>query len=245
MFFYGAVRSDGAGAGVIFVSPQRQILPYSFVLTELCSNNVAKYQALIIGLEMAVEMKITELEIYGDSKLVINQLLMEYDVKKDNLIPYFKYATQLLLKFKNVTLEHVPRKENQIADALANFTVVLAFPEDEDVDVPVCQRWILPALPETQQEDTNAISVFAIETEDWRRPIIDYLQHGKLPEDPRHRTEIRRRAPRFIYYKETLYRRSFDGVFLRCLGEEEATQALEEAHSGICGAHQSSPKLHF
>ena len=33
--------------------------------------------------------------------------------------------------------------------------------------------------------------------------------------------------------------------FLRCLGEEEAKQALEEAHSGICDAHQSGPKLHY
>ncbi|KAL0413541.1 UNVERIFIED_CONTAM: Transposon Tf2-12 polyprotein [Sesamum radiatum] len=49
MFFDGAARSDGAGAGVVFVSPEKQVLTYSFVLGELCSNNVAEYQALIIG----------------------------------------------------------------------------------------------------------------------------------------------------------------------------------------------------
>ena len=37
----------------------------------------------------------------------------------------------------------------------------------------------------------------------------------------------------------------FEGVLLRCLGEEEANQAMEEAHSGVCGVHQSGPKLHF
>ena len=76
--------------------------------------------------------------------------------------------------------------------------------------------------------------------------IIEYLQHGRLLDDERHKTEFRRRAARFIYYKGTLFRRSFDGLFLRCLGEEEAKQALEEAHSGICcDAHQSGPKLHY
>ena len=75
--------------------------------------------------------------------------------------------------------------------------------------------------------------------------IIEYLQHGRLPDDKRHKTEVRRRAARFIYYKDTLFRRSFDGLLLRCLGEEEAKLALEEAHSGICGAHQSGPKLHY
>ena len=58
MFFDGLARFDGTGVGVVFVLPQRQILPYSFVLSERCSNNVVEYQALIIGLQMAIEMKI-------------------------------------------------------------------------------------------------------------------------------------------------------------------------------------------
>ena len=43
MFFNGATRREGVGAGVVFVSPQQQILLYSFSLSELCSNNVAEY----------------------------------------------------------------------------------------------------------------------------------------------------------------------------------------------------------
>jgi len=44
MHFDGAVRRDGAGVGVVFVSPEKHIFPYSFVLTQLCSNNVTKYK---------------------------------------------------------------------------------------------------------------------------------------------------------------------------------------------------------
>ncbi|KAM1500220.1 hypothetical protein COP1_022997 [Malus domestica] len=108
---------------------------------ELCSNNVAEYQALIIGLQMAINMGITALEVFGDSKLIINQLLTEYEVRKDDLILYFRLATQLLQQFETVTLEHVPRKENQIADALANLASSMTLGEDEATDVPVCQRW--------------------------------------------------------------------------------------------------------
>ncbi|KAM1205320.1 hypothetical protein ACFX2G_006237 [Malus domestica] len=161
---------------------------------------------------MAINMEITALEIYGDSKLIINQLLTEYEVRKDDLVPYFRLATQLLQRFEAVTLEHVPRKENQMADALANLASSMTLGEDEDTNVP---------------------------------PLINYLEHGMLPDDPKHRSEVRRRAHRFLYYKGTLYWRSFEGVLLRCLGEEEVNQAMEEAHSGICGAHQSGPKLHF
>ncbi|KAM1676272.1 hypothetical protein ACFX2K_042116 [Malus domestica] len=87
--------------------------------------------------------------------------------------------------------------------------------------------------------------MFPVDTEEWKQPLIDYLEHGKLSDDLRHRSEIRRRVPHFLYYKETLYRRSFEWVLLRCLGEEEVDQAMEKSHSGVCGAHQSGPKLHF
>ena len=50
MYFDGAATSDGAGAGVVFISPERHVLTYAFVLTQLCSNNMAEYQALILGL---------------------------------------------------------------------------------------------------------------------------------------------------------------------------------------------------
>ena len=59
------------------------------MLSEQCSNNVAEYQALIANLQMAFDMKISYLEVYGDSKLVINQLLTHYEVKHEGLIPYF------------------------------------------------------------------------------------------------------------------------------------------------------------
>ena len=101
-------------------------------------------------------------------------------------------ATQLLQKFEVVTLEHVPRKENQMADALANLASSMTLREDEAADVPVCQRWVIPLVTETLLDDTNVISVLPVNAEEWREPLIDYLEHGKLPNDPRHRSEIRR-----------------------------------------------------
>ena len=244
MFFDGAARQNGAGAGVIFVTPHNQLLPYSFVLRELCSNNVAEYQALILGLEMASDIGVKSIEVYGDSKLIIHQLLEEYEVKKEDLIQYFKCAKKLMENFDCISLKHVPRSENRQADALANLATSLAMNDDDKLNIPVCRKWVV-SFEDVTLDGVNAISVCVTEVEDWRQPIIDYLQYGKLPDEPRHKTEIRRRAARFFYYKETLYRRSFDGLFLRCLGTEEAKHALEEVHSGICGAHQSGPKLHY
>ncbi|XP_059630474.1 uncharacterized protein LOC132273531 [Cornus florida] len=144
MFFDSAPWSNGAGAGLVFVSPQRQILPYAFSFPENCSNNMAEYQALIISLQMANEMKISNIEVYGDSKLVVSQLLREYEVKKDDLISRFQYASNLLSRFDNIVLEHIPREENRLADALANLATTMALGEAEAITVPVCQQWVLP-----------------------------------------------------------------------------------------------------
>ena len=57
MLFDGATRQDRAGAGVIFITPEGEVLPFSFSLTKCCSNNMVEYQALILGLEMTVNIK--------------------------------------------------------------------------------------------------------------------------------------------------------------------------------------------
>ena len=61
MFFDESARANRAGVEVVFMSPQRQILPYSFRLSEPYSNNIVEYQALIIRLQIAIEMEITML----------------------------------------------------------------------------------------------------------------------------------------------------------------------------------------
>ena len=108
MYFDGAARRSGTGAGIVLISLEKYMLPYSFALAELCLNNVAEYQALIVGLQMALEIGVSFIEIYVDSKLIINQLSLQYDVRHEDLKSYFVYARQLMERFDSVMLEHVP-----------------------------------------------------------------------------------------------------------------------------------------
>ncbi|XP_015163501.1 uncharacterized protein [Solanum tuberosum] len=234
MYFDGAAHRGGAGAGVVFIISQEEILPFSFTLKQCCSNNVAEYQALILGLEMAVDMKQLNLQVFGDSQLVINQLLGSYEVKKPELLPYHDYAQKFIGWLGDVTLQHVHRTENKKADALAALASTLTLPDQ--TQVTIFQKWIVPPPNEEEcieNELNHLVAISEAAKEEWRQPIIDYMCYGILLEDSRRRTDILRCAPRFLYYKDTLYRRSFEGVLLRRLGEEEASQALQEAHSGI------------
>ncbi|XP_070041102.1 uncharacterized protein [Nicotiana tomentosiformis] len=133
----------------------------------------------------------------------------------------------------DVTIQHLPRKENKKADALATISSSLTLPDQ--VQVTICQKWVVPLPNEGEGEENvleHLVAVYEAEKEELRQPIVDYLSYGILPENSRRRTKIRCRAPRFLYKKDTLYRRSFEGVLLRCLGEDESLQALQEAHFG-------------
>ncbi|KAG9458986.1 hypothetical protein H6P81_003494 [Aristolochia fimbriata] len=99
MYFNSVVRRNGAGVGVLFVSPRKDLLLYSFVLTQNCSNNEAEYQAILFELDMPVEMKLPQLNIYGDSALVIRQLTGEFEVKKLELVPFWRHAGEPISNF--------------------------------------------------------------------------------------------------------------------------------------------------
>jgi len=85
----------------------------------LCSNNEAEYEAMVAGLEMLLELGAKDVEIRGDSELVIKQLTKEYKCVKGNLVIYFATAIALLKRFDLANIQHVPRIENQEANDLA------------------------------------------------------------------------------------------------------------------------------
>ena len=92
MYFDGATRTNEkgkliSGIGILFVSPDKYMIPHAFSLLEPCTNNAAEYQALITGLELALESGITMLEAFGDSQLIVNQMNQEYEIRKPDLLP--------------------------------------------------------------------------------------------------------------------------------------------------------------
>ena len=112
---------------------------------------------------MAIGMGIKDLEIYGDSQLVIKQLLKAYEVKKDNLVSYYRCASRLLSKPETVKLEHVPRSANKVVDALANLTATLALGAEENMNIPIYNRWVVAPIDEDFEEGVNVVSAHEVD----------------------------------------------------------------------------------
>jgi len=87
------------------------------------TNNVAEYMGIIeLFKYLITSSNINTIEIFGDSKLIIEQIKGNWRCKSENIKPYFIHATKLfvyLSSFKNITLTWVPRAQNTIADKLA------------------------------------------------------------------------------------------------------------------------------
>ena len=74
-------------------------------------------------------------------------------------------------------------------------------------------------------------------------PIIIYLQHKELPEEKNKARNLRIRAARYALIDNHLYRKSFTGLYLRCLNSEDARRLLEEVHESVCGNHSRGRSL--
>ncbi|XP_020258688.1 uncharacterized protein LOC109835102 [Asparagus officinalis] len=203
LYFDGAARTSStgrviAGVGVVFISSQNHILPCAVSLTKPCSNNVAEYNALLVGLDIAKQLGVKHLEAYGDSQLIVNQIKGEYEVRSEDLVPYHTAAITLANSFEGFYIDHIPRLKNTYADALASLAATLALLEGTTQQVTVTSRRLFK-LKYALQIKKAKVKPSTLEPKDWRFPIIDYVLYGLLPEDIKERESIRRRAPRFYY----------------------------------------------
>ena len=89
---------------------------------------MAEYNALLIGMQLADEVGVKNLEAYSDSKLIVSQVRGEYEVRHEDLVPYYNATVYMAKRFTNFYIDHVPRKQNAHADALASLAASLALP---------------------------------------------------------------------------------------------------------------------
>jgi ribonuclease HI len=89
----------------------------------VATNNVAEYRGLVAGLEKAVELEVTDLEVVSDSELMVKQMRGEYRVKSDALTDLSVAATRLARMLARVEYRHVRREENELADRIVNETL--------------------------------------------------------------------------------------------------------------------------
>jgi hypothetical protein len=97
MYFDGSACEDGCGIGILLVSPQGGVTySFSIRLPAPCTNNLAEYEAVRRGMELLVEASVEAVEVFGDSKLVISQLMEEYRCESESLFLLWMQCRELM-----------------------------------------------------------------------------------------------------------------------------------------------------
>jgi ribonuclease HI len=259
MYFDGSVMKTGAGAGLLFISPLGKHVRYVIRLHFLTSNNVAKYEALVNGLHITVEIGVRRLDAQGDSQLVIDQVMKNSHCHDRKMEAYCDEVRCLEDKFHGLELNHVARWYNETAYELAKIasrrTTVPPNVFSRDIYQPSVKLDDAPEPDETsaQPEVPSAAEGEALRVEgerngvtpnpNWQTPYLEYLLRGELPLDKVEARRLARRAKSFVLLgdEKELYHRSPSGILQRCISVAEGQGLLQEIHSGACG-HHAAPR---
>jgi ribonuclease HI len=170
----GAWCHAGAGTAAIITSPTgvkyRYAARLSFALeSDRCTNNIAEYEDIILGLRKLRALAVTTCIIRIESKVVAGQIEKEYLAKEPVLMQYLTVVRTLKKQFKGFTLQHVERNKNKETDTLAKAAAKgEALPSDVFYHVIGTPTYCNPERLQIMQDIDGHRIVNLIMAEDWR-----------------------------------------------------------------------------
>jgi hypothetical protein len=216
------------------------------------SNNAAEYKALLHGMKMAKACGATRLKIFGDSNLVVQQVMNRCDTVSDNMTAYRNLYYYLEGTFNGCEVSHISRASNE--DNLANIgSQCLPVPPgvfwEEIIERSIKTKKKLTTEGEDQHStagsgagkgSTSEPKEVMMTEETWIQPYLAYMVNKTLPEDTVEAKRIIRRSKAFVVLQGKLYKKSITGVLQRCVTPQEGQEILKDIHAGVCGHHASS-----
>ncbi|XP_070040258.1 uncharacterized protein [Nicotiana tomentosiformis] len=194
---------------------------------------MAEYEACILGFRLAIDMNVQELLVIGDSDLLMHLVLGEWATKNTKILPYLHFVQELIKRFTKIEFKHVPRIQNEFADALDTLSSMIQHP-DKNFNYPVpLGIHKQPAYCAHVEEESDG--------NPWFHDIKEYLTKGEYPEHSTHtqKRALRRLANHCFQSGGILYIRTPDLGLLRCVDAKEASRLLEEIHAGTCGPYMN------
>ncbi|XP_070015813.1 uncharacterized protein [Nicotiana sylvestris] len=178
MFFDGAANFKGVGIGDVLVSETGQHYPISVKLRFPCTNNMAEYEACIMGLNLAIDMNIQELLVIGDSELLVHQVLGEWATKNTKIFPYMYHVQELMKRFTKIEFKHVPRIQSEFADARVTLSSMIEHLDKNLIDpIPVRIHNQRAYCAHVEEEADGNL---------WFHDIKEYLEKGECSEHANH-----------------------------------------------------------
>ena len=160
--------------------------------------------------------------------MVVGQVNGEYETRDQHMINYVCLVKLPLESFVAWKLEHIPRGSNEMVDALA--AMAASLPIKETIFLPVYYH-------PTSLITTNQVNGIDEARSSWMTSIMHYLSLGEFLDNKIEAHKIQVQAARFSLMNDQLYKRSLDGLYLKCLTPQQGQYILVELYEGIRGNH--------
>jgi ribonuclease HI len=121
MHFDGSCSNEGNIAGIILYSLVGKIHNFSYRIEFSCTNNVTKFEALLLGIENAYNLGCGHLKVFGDSELVVNLVRKIYSPRNKLMKRYTQTVWELISNLISFNITHIKRELNSMAVRLVVF----------------------------------------------------------------------------------------------------------------------------
>jgi ribonuclease HI len=216
VFCDGSWGTFGAGAAAVLVAPSKVKTCYAAKLDFSCTNNIAEYGALLLGLRKLRAMGIRRAILKTDSQVIsghVNKINNARDLKLER---YMDTVRTLEASFEGFSVKNIPRGENEHADLLAK-SAAQGLPLPSEVFFETIKA------PSVELMKRAVLTIPPVHSEDWRTEIISFLQEA--------------RTRPYVIIERELYKHGVCSPLLKCLSRAEGIELMKEIHAGLFGSH--------
>jgi ribonuclease HI len=188
LYFDGSVCNKGQGIDIVLVSPSNVSFDFSSRLKIYCTNNQAGYEALLFGLELLNCIGVKHVKAFGDSQLVVQQVLEEYQCFDGTLNSYLEKCWGIIHSFDEFSIRRISRVENHRANNLAQDASGYRIKQGRfhNTENLITSAGPIPQVADRPSKDSGPSGVTRkvllidsahneADTSDWRTPITNYL----------------------------------------------------------------------
>jgi hypothetical protein len=210
------------GAAAVLVAPSKVRTCYAVKLDFSCTNNIAEYKALLLGLRKLKAMGIRRAVLKTDSQVISSHVDKSCKARDPKHEKYLDTVRRL--------------GENEHADLLAKSAA-------QGLSLPSEVFFETIKAPSVELLERAVLNISPVYSEDWRTEIMIFLQGNFLSDDEAYNKRIEARARPYVIIEGELYKHGVCSPLLKCLSRAEGIELMKEIHAGLCGSHIGSRPL--
>jgi hypothetical protein len=218
------------------VAPSKAKTCYAGKLDFSCINNIAEYEALLLGLQKLRAMGIRRAILKTDSQVISGHVDKSSKARDPKLERYLDTVRRLEASFEGFSVKNIPRGENEHVDLLAN-----SWPRGS----LYIRKYFFETIkaPSVELMERAVLTISPAHSEDWRTEIISFLQGNCLSDDEAYNKRMEARTRPYVIIEGELYKHGVCSPLLKCLSRTEGIELMKEVHAGLCGSHIGSRPL--